>query len=549
MPEKREKRRNPGDISLDGKVREQLNRACGAIRADRARGKKGIAVLFAGPSGREKLTAAGIMAEILGLEIFRADLAAVVNKYIGETEKNLDLVFRAAENAGAVLLLDEADALFGKRSDAGGDESRERGSGISLFMQRVWRYNGIVIIAAEDVRRFIGLQCGHEPYRIDFPEQARQAQSHAAPGVYVEEAGTDYQIIGVPTGIAAFVGTASRGETDTPTRVTSRQEFAETFGEENGQSFLAAAVSGFFENGGRECWIVRIPDSGTDDEYIGSAAGPGAGAGLQALRDLEDVSIVSIPGIVAGRVQQALLDHCADMNDRFCILDPAKESSVQDVLEQRRRLISDAGYGALYYPWIKVPGDAGAGHHVPPCGHVAGIYAGTDNVQGVHKAPVGVEIRGTAGLERSIGETEQNLLNPEGVNCIREFAGRGILLWGARTLASDQEWKYVNVRRFIMYLEKSIRKGTEWVVFQPNNETLWNKLENGVTGFLFQVWRDGALQGTKPEDAFYVKCGRSTMTDEDIEEGRLICLIGVALIKPAEFIIFRMSWNLARGEK
>jgi phage tail sheath protein FI len=178
---------------------------------------------------------------------------------------------------------------------------------------------------------------------------------------------------------------------------------------------------------------------------------------------------------------------------------------------------------------------------IPPSGHVAGIYAKTDIERGVHKAPANVVVAGTTGLEFQINKREQDILNPRGVNCLRYFPGRGRRVWGARTCSTNTLWKYINVRRLFIYIEESIEEGTQWVVFEPNNEKLWARVVQTITQFLTTVWRTGALMGLKAEEAFFVKCDRTTMTQDDIDNGRLICIIGIAPTKPAEFVIFRLT--------
>jgi hypothetical protein len=178
---------------------------------------------------------------------------------------------------------------------------------------------------------------------------------------------------------------------------------------------------------------------------------------------------------------------------------------------------------------------------VPPSGYLAGIYARTDSQRGVHKAPANEVIRGALDLKVSVTKGEQDVLNPLGINCIRAFPGRGIRVWGARTTASDTLWKYVNVRRLFLYLEESIEEGTQWVVFEPNDEKLWARVKQTITQFLTRVWKDGALMGSIPDEAFFVKCDKTTMTQDDIDNGRLIVLIGVAPVKPAEFVIFHIA--------
>jgi phage tail sheath protein FI len=220
--------------------------------------------------------------------------------------------------------------------------------------------------------------------------------------------------------------------------------------------------------------------------------------------------------------------------------------SVTDVRALRSRF--DSSYAALYYPWVRVLDPITRGEiNLPPSGFVAGIYARNDVQRGVWKAPADEVVNLAVGLEQSLSSSELDLLNAEGVNCFRFFEGRGFRLWGARTASSDPEWKYVNLRRYSAYLEHSIDQGTQWVVFEPNGDTLWNNVRRTIEDFLLNEWQAGALMGDKPEQAFFVKCDRSTMTQSDIDNGRLICLIGVAPLRPAEFVIFRIGqWTADR---
>jgi phage tail sheath protein FI len=208
-------------------------------------------------------------------------------------------------------------------------------------------------------------------------------------------------------------------------------------------------------------------------------------------------------------------------------------------------------HAALYYPWITIRDPVtGAEVSVPPGGHVAGVYARTDRTRGVHKAPANEVVRGARDLEFQVTQPMQDVLNPLGVNTLRDFSGegRGILVWGARTLSSDPEWRYVSVRRLFLFLEESIDKGTQWVVFEPNDQPLWAKVLQIVGDFLTTLWRNGALQGTTPDEAFFVRCDHTTMTQDDIDNGRLICLIGFAPVKPAEFTIFRIQQRTVEAQ-
>ena len=356
-------------------------------------------------------------------------------------------------------------------------------------------------------------------------------------------------IEGVSTDTAGFVGMAGRGDLDKPALITSWGEFVEKFGRYAAtQPYLAPAVYGFFANGGRRCYVVRVKDGAQDSDYIGTDGGPGAKTGLQAFKEIGAISIVCIPGIASDTVQKAMITHCEAMKDRFCILDPIENADVDAIKSQKERVVSERGYAALYYPWIKVNIETMSSgkvkliqDFVPPSGYLAGIYAHNDAERGPHRAPANQIIRGALDIRPAVTKREQDILNPLGINCIRIFPGRGILVWGARTIASDSIWKYINVRRLILYLEESIDEGTQWAVFEPNDEKLWARVRQIVVHFLTRAWMDGALMGATQEKAFFVKCDRTTMTQDDVDNGRLIIVIGVAPIKPDEFVIFRIA--------
>lgn len=268
---------------------------------------------------------------------------------------------------------------------------------------------------------------------------------------------------------------------------------------------------------------------------------PGKRKGLTALKGIEDISLIyapnayAVPGLVG-----SLIAHCENLRYRFAILDAPQGSSNVPGLDPRSDTPTD--YAAFYYPWIKIINpETGMLQLMPPGGYVAGVYARSDTERGVHKAPANEVILGASDLEFQIMKGEQDVLNPKGVNVIRAFPGRGIRIWGARTLSANTLWKYINVRRLFIYIEASIEKGTQWVVFEPNDYRLWSRVTITITQFLTGVWRSGALMGTTPEEAFFVKCDRSTMTQDDIDNGRLVCIIGIAPVKPAEFVIFRIA--------
>jgi len=272
----------------------------------------------------------------------------------------------------------------------------------------------------------------------------------------------------------------------------------------------------------------------------------GERTGLAAFKELDDISIVCIPdeNDVDGLTDDVVA-HCENMGDRFAILQSPQDPG--DVSEMVPPV--DSKYAAYYYPWVEVVHpETSARELVPPGGHIAGIYARSDGEQGVHKAPANEVVRGAQRQQFNLTKGEQDVLNPKGVNCIRSFQGRGIRLWGARTTSSDPSWKYINVRRLFLYVEQSIDHGTQWVVFEPNDQDLWARVRQTVENFLTTVYRDGALMGSSPDEAFYVNCDRSTMTQDDIDNGRLVVEIGIAPVKPAEFVIFRIGqWTANAG--
>ena len=283
-------------------------------------------------------------------------------------------------------------------------------------------------------------------------------------------------------------------------------------------------------------------------DFIGEDKGAGRRTGIQAFLDNDVVSIMAIPGVTDPNVQLNLVAHCENTGSRFAVLDIPKDAKkIEDIIAHRN--IFDTNYAALYHPWLKVfdPLDK-KNISIPPSGSVLGIYARSDNTRGVHKAPANEVVRGCVGLECQFNTGEQDILNPKGVNLIRAFAGQGIRVWGTRTATSNSSWKYINVRRLFIFIEESIKANTNWAVFEPNDEVLWVRVQRTISVFLTNLWRGGSLAGTSPEEAFFVHIGRDTMSQDDIDNGRLICVIGVAPVKPAEFVIFRISQKTADAE-
>lgn len=294
--------------------------------------------------------------------------------------------------------------------------------------------------------------------------------------------------------------------------------------------------------------IASLTAATADAMYIGAdAVNPQDRTGLYALKNIEEISIVAIPGRTSQRIQDELITHCELMRYRFAVLDSRVGNGVAEVQEHRG--LYDSKYAAIYYPWLRItdpfpdnpraPGEVS----IPPSGHVMGIYARSDIERGVHKAPANEVIRGIQDLEFKLMKEEQDILNPRNINVLRNFRenNRGLRVWGARNISSDPAWKYVNVRRLFIFVEHSIDRGTQWVVFEPNNEFLWERVRRVISAFLTNVWRDGALMGKTREEAYFVKCDRATMTQNDIDNGRLIVLVGIAPVKPAEFVIFRIG--------
>ena len=250
-------------------------------------------------------------------------------------------------------------------------------------------------------------------------------------------------------------------------------------------------------------------------------------------------------------MQQAVIDYCELVRYCFAILDSPPAMMPQEIKEWRMQVNYDTTRAAVYYPWIEIAdmtGNGGRTRVVPPSGHVAGVYARTDGTRGVHKAPANELMRGTLGLDVNVTKGEHDLLNPIGVNVIRSFPGRGIRIWGARTLSSDASWRYIPVRRLFNMIEESIENGTQWVVFEPNDPFLWGRVRRDVGAFLKMVWRSGALFGGTPEEAFYVKCDEETNPPEARDLGQLVIEVGIAPVKPAEFVIFRIGQWSGPGE-
>ncbi len=327
-----------------------------------------------------------------------------------------------------------------------------------------------------------------------------------------------------------------------PVLCTTFADFKRSFGDfstDPDQKKLVHGVFGFFNNEGTRCFVMRYPD-------LTSLQAPTA---LVPFEAIDEISIVAAPGITDVVVQGNLIDHCENMSDRVAILDPPEQPA--DLTEGSIKVMTNTDYGALYFPRIQVfdivtkltdPDSEEGEIYVAPSGHLAGIWARVDNTRGVFKAPANEPIHGALGLEYQISKSLQAGLNPYGINAIRNINGK-INVWGARTIGGDMNFdtKYISVRRTLIFIRKSIDEGTQWVVFEPNDPSLWQKIIRNVTAFLTNVWRDGALFGLTPQEAFYVKCDEETNPPEVRDLGQVITEIGVAIVRPAEFVIFRIQ--------
>lgn len=409
--------------------------------------------------------------------------------------------------------------------------------------------------------------------------------TYLSPGIYVEEVpGGPRPIEAVGTSTAGFIGLSpdAGAHLNDAVAINNRTQFLNEFVPSRVPNTpLAHAVLGFFDNGGRRCYVVNV---GKDNPITGGGQGR---SGIELLEEIDEVAIVAAPGYSDPASYEALLSHCERLKDRVAILDPPQAVAKVDMLTKVATVASprrgrrgegeaeapsdagtqpsgvrprqsDGGYGAFYFPWLLIPNPESPKEaiSVPPSGHLAGIYARSDSARGVHKAPANEPVRGAVGLTYRVTHDEQGELNLNGVNVIRFFASEGIRVWGARTLAaSASEWRYLNVRRLFNMIEESIAKSTRWIVFEPNDVPLWKAIRRDVGAFLTLLWRQGALMGATPEEAFFVKCDEETNPPEVIDSGMVVAVIGIAPVKPAEFVIFRISQGVGgtqvetQGEK
>lgn len=398
--------------------------------------------------------------------------------------------------------------------------------------------------------------------------------NYLTPGVYVEEVdGGVRPIEAQSTATPVFIGSGGRADAPVgiPTPITNWTQFVNQFLGEGPMTPLAHAVNGFFLNTQGRCYVL---DVGTGGSLGGTIERPG----LSVLEEIEEIAIVCAPGYTEVEDYEAVMSHCEAMGDRVAILDAKRDGTDlmgytrvaavdapttppattpsgdaagqpgEEPAPPRTRRAAEAykprpsDFATLYLPWIYVK-DLVTGETVlaPPSGHLAGIWARTDATRGVHKAPANEPMRGVLGVQKRITPSEQGELNTAGVNVIRMFSTVGIRPWGARTLSDDPQWRYLNVRRLFAMAEESIARGTQWIVFEPNDRPLWNMIKRDIAAFLTGLWRDGALMGRTPEEAFFVKCDEETNPPDVVDAGRVVTLIGMAPVKPAEFIVFQVS--------
>lgn len=378
---------------------------------------------------------------------------------------------------------------------------------------------------------------------------------YRTPGVHIESAGERFRpLTEVRMGTCAFVGRTRSGDPHKAIRVDSFDAYGKIFGNDGG--YTAQAIRGFFENGGTDAYVVNIADGGlfTPDSFIGAKGT--AARGLRVLERVDEVDLVVMPDLMAcyrkepgfetldalHAVQAALVAHCELQKDRFAILDSPPGLDLDAIVRYRRRF--DSSYAALYYPHVVTRVGEEAGAPIPPSGHIAGLFAKTDRENGVHRAPANLQLTGIVDIDTFVHKKERDILFDNRINGIHAFPARGLRVWGSRTLSSDKAFTHVNVRRLFIMLRRSIEIFSQWVVFEPNGHQLWKTLIRSVEGFLHTQWKRGALVGEKSEDAFFVKCDEETNPPESRDAGELVLEIGVAPVKPAEFIVVRIhQWT------
>ncbi len=380
--------------------------------------------------------------------------------------------------------------------------------------------------------------------------------NYQTPGVYKRESVVT-SAAPLQTGVPGFVGLIRTGEfaeqISGPKKLSRKNEFDALFKDQPERhlvagSYLTEAVNGFFLNGGTRCYVVC---GAVDDNAETASKEKAFDAALQTLSPVNDLDLIAIPDAMTldvdsvKRVQSNLLRHCEINGNRLAILDALPDATVSVVIQQRNDIVaglSEPVNGALYYPWLKISN----GQLVPPSGHIAGVFSRSDSRVGVFKAPANEEVLGVLDLgvrnepSLTVDNRIQDELNPQGVNCLRAFPGRGIRVWGARTLSRDLDWRYVNVRRLVLTINRWIEMNMAWASFESNTPQLWVRIKRELNGYLAELWQAGGLAGSKAEEAFFVKCDAETNPPEIREAGQAVTLIGLAPGRPAEFLIVRI---------
>ena len=390
---------------------------------------------------------------------------------------------------------------------------------------------------------------------VELNTVAKMQKTAPAPQNYDSGPYSPMLIIGASTNKAAFIGTAKTGPYNIAVPVSNFKEFEAVFGGFDPSQYLAYAVDLFFKNGGNEAYVVRAGEVATPARAsvlvskltkteILRTSSMDIESALSALSKVGDANIVAVPGAIGAGIYEKVISHCANKK-RFAILDLPQGIGVEEAVKIRKNeMRSSEGMAATYYPWLEIV-DPVTNRKilVPPSGAVAGVFAGSDDARGVHKAPANISLLCVSGLEKTITNQEQESLYEANINPIRPFTGKGFLVWGARTISDEPNKRLINERRLMLYLEHSINDSTQWISMNSNDGDLWATVKKTIEKFLKRCWENGMFAGTRPDDAFFVRCGLGeTMTSEDVLNRRLIAEVGVAPARPNEFIVFRISY-------
>jgi len=556
------------ELLLSEKVRAQFKVLRDRIRRNqsgesRYRFKHQMKILFVGQERTEKSLAASILAKELGLDVYRIGLSQVVSKYIGETEKKLKELLDRTNCSESILFLDDADALFGKRSQVEGDRDR---NGKDLLANVICQFEnrcGLLIFSTRYQEGLDEAFLNQIESIINFPARGEEGQSLRipCPTLHVEEIQSPiFSISGAPTSITAFVGRAIKGPIDLPAEVLSFHDFEHTFGGLSNDHPMSFAVRDYFLNGGYKALVVRVganrdgsaQEMITDQELIGKS---GERTGLFSLERTDLFNLLCIPPlsprrIVSKNVITTAASYC-ESRRAFLIVDcpGAWNSPGMAATEMKDPLWSlgtQSRNAAVFFPRIVQPNPLKNGRHqvFAPCGAVAGVIARTDAMRGVWKAPAGIEaeLKGVTGLSIALTDVELGGINALGCNCLKALSPAGpVVQWGARTLSKEADWRYIQVRRLALFLEESIDQGTRWTVSETKDEQLRDKLRQAIEVFLMSLFRSGAFPGKRPEEAFFVRYGQDTSTADGMNCNLTNLLIGFAPLKPNEFMCIRVQ--------